>query len=75
MCGIGAILRTDSEPIPDEWLDAIDARIAGRGPDGQGRFRDRVEIRGDAGPRGDRIPAERCRMHPRPQAGGNLRGR
>ncbi|MHC4080461.1 MAG: asparagine synthase (glutamine-hydrolyzing) [Planctomycetota bacterium] len=51
MCGIGAILRTDSEAIPDEWLDAIDARIAGRGPDGQGRFRDRVEIRGDPGPR------------------------
>ena len=45
MCGIGAILRTDSELIPDTWLDAIDARIAGRGPDGQGRFRDRAEIR------------------------------
>lgn len=44
MCGIGGILRTDGEPIPDEWLDAIDARIAYRGPDGQGRFRDRVEI-------------------------------
>jgi asparagine synthase (glutamine-hydrolysing) len=51
MCGIGAILRTDSEPIPDEWLDAIDARIAGRGPDGQGRFRDRAEIRSETGPR------------------------
>jgi asparagine synthase (glutamine-hydrolysing) len=51
MCGIGAILRTDSEPIPDEWLDAIDARIAVRGPDGQGRFRDRVDIRGASGPR------------------------
>ncbi len=44
MCGIGGILRTDGEPIPEEWLDAIDARIAYRGPDGQGRFRDRVEI-------------------------------
>ena len=44
MCGIGGILRTDGEPIPDEWLDAIDARIAYRGPDGRGRFRDRVEI-------------------------------
>ena len=44
MCGIGGILRTDGKPIPDEWLDAIDARIAYRGPDGHGRFRDRVEI-------------------------------
>lgn len=44
MCGIGGILRTDGEPIPDEWLDAIDARIAYRGPDGQGRFRDKIEI-------------------------------
>ncbi len=44
MCGIGGIMRTDGEPIPEEWLDAIDARIAYRGPDGQGRFRDRVEI-------------------------------
>ncbi|UCD75459.1 MAG: asparagine synthase (glutamine-hydrolyzing) [Phycisphaerales bacterium] len=44
MCGIGGILRTDGQPIPEEWLDAIDARIAYRGPDGCGRFRDRVEI-------------------------------
>jgi asparagine synthase (glutamine-hydrolysing) len=44
MCGIGGILRTDGRPIPEEWLDAIDARIAYRGPDGQGRFRDRVEV-------------------------------
>lgn len=44
MCGIGGILRTDGQPIPEEWLDAIDARIAYRGPDGHGRFRDRVEI-------------------------------
>lgn len=44
MCGIGGILRTDGKPIPDEWLDAIDARIAWRGPDGAGRFRDRVEF-------------------------------
>lgn len=43
MCGIGGIVRTDGQPIPDEWLDAIDARIAYRGPDGAGRFRDRVE--------------------------------
>src|SRR6185295_19162854 len=44
MCGIGGILRTDGQPIPEEWLDIIDARIAYRGPDGHGRFRDRVEI-------------------------------
>ena len=44
MCGIGGILRTDGKPIPNKWLDAIDARIAYRGPDGHGRFRDRVEI-------------------------------
>ena len=43
MCGIGGIVRTDGKPIPEEWLDAIDARIAHRGPDGTGRFRDRVE--------------------------------
>ena len=23
MCGIGGILRTDGQPIPEEWLDAI----------------------------------------------------
>lgn len=44
MCGIGGILRTDGQPIPEEWLDAIDARIAYRGPDGAGRFRDRAEF-------------------------------
>ena len=44
MCGIGAILRTDGRPIPDSWLDAIDARIAYRGPDGKGRFRDCIEV-------------------------------
>ena len=44
MCGIGGILRTDGQPIPEQWLDAIDARIAYRGPDDRGRFRDRVEI-------------------------------
>ncbi|MCI0631329.1 MAG: asparagine synthase (glutamine-hydrolyzing) [Phycisphaerales bacterium] len=37
-------MRTDGKPIPEEWLDAIDARIAYRGPDGHGRFRDRVEV-------------------------------
>ena len=46
MCGFGAILRADGEPIPDAWVDAIDARIAHRGPDGHGRFRDRVKPRG-----------------------------
>jgi len=49
MCGIGGILRTDGEPIPEEWLDAIDARIAYRGPDGAGRFRDRVEFTDEKG--------------------------
>ena len=49
MCGIGAILRTDGRPIPDSWLGAIDARIAYRGPDGKGRFRDRVEVIDHAG--------------------------
>jgi asparagine synthase (glutamine-hydrolysing) len=49
VCGIGGILRTDGQPIPEEWLDIIDARIAYRGPDGHGRFRDRVEIDVDTG--------------------------
>lgn len=48
MCGIGGILRTDGGTIPDAWLDAMDARIRHRGPDGHGRFRDRVTI--DASP-------------------------
>jgi asparagine synthase (glutamine-hydrolysing) len=51
MCGIGAILRTDGKPIPETWLDVIDERIADRGPDGEGRFRDRLEVRDDDGPR------------------------
>jgi len=51
MCGIGGILRTDGQPIPEEWLDAIDARIAYRGPDGAGRFRDRVEVDTPQGPK------------------------
>ncbi len=49
MCGIGGILRTDGQPIPEEWLDAIDARIAYRGPDGTGRFRDRVKFTDERG--------------------------
>jgi asparagine synthase (glutamine-hydrolysing) len=55
MCGIGGILRTDGQPIPEEWLDAIDARIAYRGPDGHGRFRDRVEIDDPNAPGGKRV--------------------
>lgn len=43
MCGIAGILRRDGHAIPDEWLDAIDTRIAHRGPDGQGVFRDRLD--------------------------------
>ncbi len=47
MCGIGGILRITPpgerhEPIPEPWLDALDAGVAWRGPDGAGRFRDRV---------------------------------
>ncbi len=49
MCGIGGILRRDGEAIPEEWLDTIDARIAHRGPDDSGRFRDRVKIETDKG--------------------------
>jgi asparagine synthase (glutamine-hydrolysing) len=51
MCGIGAILRAGGDAIPDAWLDALDARIAHRGPDGQGRFRDRVELSTPSGRR------------------------
>lgn len=56
MCGLAGILRLTEpgEPgramarcpaeaaIPEAWLDALDARIRHRGPDGTGRFRDRV---------------------------------
>ncbi|MBY0311780.1 MAG: asparagine synthase (glutamine-hydrolyzing) [Phycisphaerales bacterium] len=55
MCGIGGIrrvwnpdqreqaLRTPHEQsISETWLDIIDASIKHRGPDGQGRFRDRA---------------------------------
>ncbi len=51
MCGIGGILRTDGKRIPATWLKTIDARIAYRGPDGSGTFRDLVEVESDAGPR------------------------
>lgn len=55
MCGIAGILRVwPSEQralalsmpswgaIPERWLDVLDESITRRGPDGQGRFRDRV---------------------------------
>lgn len=49
MCGIAGILRISSsasvpphEAIPEAWLDILDEGIKHRGPDGQGRFRDRV---------------------------------
>ena len=64
MCGIGGILRTDAQPIPEEWLDLIDARIAWRGPDGHGRFRDRVEIADEKAPGGKRV-AEVAFVHRR----------
>lgn len=55
MCGIAGILRVHPpgsagsgappshfESIPEHWLDLLDDSIKHRGPDGQGRFRDRV---------------------------------
>lgn len=52
MCGIAGILRIhdpkDGAPphplqaIPEAWLDVLDDSIKHRGPDGQGRFRDRA---------------------------------
>lgn len=64
MCGIGGILRLDGQPIPDEWLDAIDARVAYRGPDGAGRFRDRVVV-DDADAPGGRRTVEVAFVHRR----------
>ncbi len=59
MCGIGGILRVWSpeqrelalrtphaQSIPEAWLDILDDAVKHRGPDGQGRFRDRT-IRAD----------------------------
>jgi len=51
MCGFGGILRTDGQPIPERWLNIIDARIAHRGPDGHGTFTDRVEQAADGATR------------------------
>ncbi len=51
MCGIAGILKIyqPGEPvphhlrsIPEPWLDVLDESIKHRGPDGQGRFRDRA---------------------------------
>jgi len=52
MCGIAGVLRLHDpafgepppplEAIPESWLDILDESIKHRGPDGQGRFRDRV---------------------------------
>ncbi len=51
MCGIAGILRIQDpqqgllpprEAIPEAWLDILDESIKHRGPDGQGRFRDRA---------------------------------
>jgi len=38
MCGFGAILRTDGAEIPGHWLDAVDALVCHRGPDGHRRW-------------------------------------
>jgi asparagine synthase (glutamine-hydrolysing) len=51
MCGIAGILRTwqpgqaptdHAQAIPEAWLDIVDDSIKHRGPDGRGRFRQRV---------------------------------
>jgi asparagine synthase (glutamine-hydrolysing) len=51
MCGIAGILKVHpvgtpppapEVAIPEAWLDVLDDSIKHRGPDGQGRFRDRV---------------------------------
>lgn len=52
MCGIAGILRVGpviapEVAIPERWLATLDAGIASRGPDGQGRWRSRI-----AGPEG-----------------------
>ena len=52
MCGIAGVIKvhdpndgpppTPLEAIPEAWLDILDESIKHRGPDGQGRFRDRA---------------------------------
>ncbi len=52
MCGIGGVLRvwqsageappSTFDAIPESWLDVLDESVKHRGPDGQGRFRQRV---------------------------------
>lgn len=51
MCGIGGVVRVLSpveqappipDAIPESWLDALDTAMRHRGPDGAGRYRDRV---------------------------------
>lgn len=50
MCGIAGVIRIHEsgeaphplEAIPEAWLDVLDDGIKHRGPDGQGRFRDRA---------------------------------
>ncbi|GIW73544.1 MAG: asparagine synthetase B [Phycisphaerales bacterium] len=50
MCGLAAVLRFFKageaphplESIAEAWLDVLDASLAHRGPDGNGRFRDRA---------------------------------
>ncbi|MEX0876163.1 MAG: asparagine synthetase B, partial [Phycisphaerales bacterium] len=52
MCGIAGIIKIHDpkdappppplEAIPEHWLDILDESIKHRGPDGQGRFRDRA---------------------------------
>lgn len=52
MCGIAGVIKIHDpkdgtpppplEAIPEAWLDILDDSIKNRGPDGQGRFRDRA---------------------------------
>lgn len=52
MCGIAGVIKVHDpqdgppppplEAIPEAWLDILDESIKHRGPDGQGRFRDRA---------------------------------
>ncbi len=52
MCGIAGVIRVHEpgdappppplESIPESWLDVLDDSIKHRGPDGEGRFRDRA---------------------------------